>query len=160
MYCLGGNLLFGFAIYRFCALIYFPLYMMINIGHGKVWGHLSHPKRGGSCWGTWKQSNETSFTADTEFCYPICRRKYETWIAFSFQSIFFSCFWKMIGFQVEIEVKLFLTGTPDLSNEAAGIFIWCLTQSADCYKHWVSYSHQTLYADTRWFLHFPLWPAM
>ena len=66
----------------------------------------------------------------------------------------------MIVFQVEIEVKLFLTGTPDLSNEAAGIFIWCLTQSADCYKHWVSYSYQTPYADTRWFLHFPLWPAM
>eukprot|EP01018_Ginkgo_biloba_P025619 Gb_32106 [translate_table: standard] len=25
---------------------------------------------------------------------------------------------------------------PTLSNEAAGIFIWCLTQNADCYKQW------------------------
>lgn len=31
-----------------------------------------------------------------------------------------------------------LTGTPELSNEAAGIFIWCLTQSAECFRQWVS----------------------
>ncbi|XP_061991376.1 uncharacterized protein LOC133709599 [Rosa rugosa] len=26
--------------------------------------------------------------------------------------------------------------TPELSNEAAGIFIWCLTQSAECFRQW------------------------
>ncbi|PON87381.1 hypothetical protein TorRG33x02_168730 [Trema orientale] len=26
--------------------------------------------------------------------------------------------------------------TPELANEASGIFIWCLTQNADCYKQW------------------------
>lgn len=26
--------------------------------------------------------------------------------------------------------------TPELSYEAAGIFIWCLTQSAECFKQW------------------------
>lgn len=34
---------------------------------------------------------------------------------------------------------LFLTGTPELANEASGIFIWCLTQNTDSYKQWVSY---------------------
>ncbi|XP_062110149.1 uncharacterized protein LOC133821981 [Humulus lupulus] len=26
--------------------------------------------------------------------------------------------------------------TPELANEASGIFIWCLTQTAECYKQW------------------------
>ncbi|XP_050372210.1 uncharacterized protein LOC126790115 [Argentina anserina] len=26
--------------------------------------------------------------------------------------------------------------TPELSNEAAGIFIWCLTQNAECFRQW------------------------
>ena len=34
---------------------------------------------------------------------------------------------------------LSLTGIPELSKEAAGISIWCLTENADCYKQWVSY---------------------
>lgn len=28
-------------------------------------------------------------------------------------------------------------GIPDLSKEASAIFIWCLTQSPECYKQWV-----------------------
>lgn len=27
---------------------------------------------------------------------------------------------------------------PELSKEAAGIFIWCLSQNTECYKQWVS----------------------
>lgn len=27
---------------------------------------------------------------------------------------------------------------PELSKEAAVVFIWCLAQNADCYKQWVS----------------------
>ncbi|KAK6146755.1 hypothetical protein DH2020_020624 [Rehmannia glutinosa] len=32
--------------------------------------------------------------------------------------------------------KLISAGIPALSEEAAGIFLWCLTQNPDCYKQW------------------------
>ncbi|KAH9746287.1 hypothetical protein KPL70_004369 [Citrus sinensis] len=44
---------------------------------------------------------------------------------------------KQVSLQIlSFAIKFAGESTPDLSNEAAGIFIWCLTQSADCYKHW------------------------
>ncbi|KAK9901028.1 hypothetical protein M0R45_002318 [Rubus argutus] len=33
-------------------------------------------------------------------------------------------------------VKAVKEGIPDLSKEASAIFIWCLTQSPECYKQW------------------------
>ncbi|KAJ0038167.1 hypothetical protein Pint_22335 [Pistacia integerrima] len=42
---------------------------------------------------------------------------------------------KQVSQQIlSFSVKLAGESTPELSNEAAGIFIWCLTQNADCYK--------------------------
>ncbi|XP_077219839.1 uncharacterized protein LOC143854020 [Tasmannia lanceolata] len=35
-----------------------------------------------------------------------------------------------------IAVKAMSEDNPKLSNEAAGIFIWCLTQNVDCYNQW------------------------
>ncbi|XP_044488659.1 uncharacterized protein LOC123213320 [Mangifera indica] len=44
---------------------------------------------------------------------------------------------KQVSQQIQsFSVKLAGESTPELSNEAAGIFIWCLTQNADCYKQW------------------------
>lgn len=44
---------------------------------------------------------------------------------------------KQVSLQIlSFAVKFAGESAPELSNEAAGIFIWCLTQSADCYKHW------------------------
>jgi len=33
---------------------------------------------------------------------------------------------------------LYFSDNPDLSKEAAGIVIWCLSQNTECYKQWVS----------------------
>ncbi|KAI3696277.1 hypothetical protein L1987_79289 [Smallanthus sonchifolius] len=35
-----------------------------------------------------------------------------------------------------VSLKAAGEGIPELSNEASGIFIWCLTQNLDCYKQW------------------------
>ncbi|KAI3733832.1 hypothetical protein L6452_13289 [Arctium lappa] len=35
-----------------------------------------------------------------------------------------------------VSLKASGEGTPELSHEAAGIFIWCLTQNPDSYKQW------------------------
>ncbi|KAJ8648507.1 hypothetical protein MRB53_001530 [Persea americana] len=35
-----------------------------------------------------------------------------------------------------ITVKAMTANNPELSKEAASIFIWCLSQNTDCYKHW------------------------
>ncbi|XXG40968.1 hypothetical protein AAC387_Pa01g1546 [Persea americana] len=35
-----------------------------------------------------------------------------------------------------ITVKAMSANNPELSKEAASIFIWCLSQNTDCYKHW------------------------
>ncbi|GFY87693.1 transmembrane protein [Actinidia rufa] len=37
---------------------------------------------------------------------------------------------------LQFAVKAAGEGVPDLSREASDIFIWCLTQSSDCYKQW------------------------
>ncbi|KAJ9135761.1 hypothetical protein P3X46_032905 [Hevea brasiliensis] len=39
------------------------------------------------------------------------------------------------------------TGNPELSKEAAGICIWCLTQNAECYKHWDKVYQENLEAS-------------
>jgi len=33
---------------------------------------------------------------------------------------------------------------PELTKEAADVFIWCLVQNPECYKQWVSYSDHNL----------------
>ncbi|XP_044493865.1 uncharacterized protein LOC123217137 isoform X2 [Mangifera indica] len=44
---------------------------------------------------------------------------------------------KQVSQQIfSFSAKLAGESIPELSNEAAGIFIWCLTQNADCYKQW------------------------
>ncbi|KAJ4710012.1 hypothetical protein OWV82_016248 [Melia azedarach] len=44
---------------------------------------------------------------------------------------------KQVSHQImSFTVKFAGDGNPQLSNEAADIFIWCLAQSADCYKQW------------------------
>ncbi|GER48776.1 hypothetical protein STAS_25964 [Striga asiatica] len=44
---------------------------------------------------------------------------------------------KQLSQQIQsMVVKAAAEGIPALSQEAASIFIWCLTQSPDCYKHW------------------------
>ncbi|PSS30044.1 Transmembrane protein like [Actinidia chinensis var. chinensis] len=44
---------------------------------------------------------------------------------------------KQIAQQIlQFAVKAAGEGVPDLSREASDIFIWCLTQSSDCYKQW------------------------
>ncbi|KAJ0725027.1 putative transmembrane protein [Helianthus annuus] len=35
-----------------------------------------------------------------------------------------------------VSLKASGEGIPELSKEASGIFIWCLTQNSDCYKQW------------------------
>ncbi|KAL7000930.1 hypothetical protein U1Q18_002082 [Sarracenia purpurea var. burkii] len=35
-----------------------------------------------------------------------------------------------------LAVRAAAEGNPELSKEATSIFIWCLTQNADCYKQW------------------------
>ncbi|CAI9785458.1 unnamed protein product [Fraxinus pennsylvanica] len=44
---------------------------------------------------------------------------------------------KQVSQQIQtLAVKAAGEGTPELSREATGIFLWCLTQNADCYKQW------------------------
>ncbi|KAF5948684.1 hypothetical protein HYC85_014641 [Camellia sinensis] len=44
---------------------------------------------------------------------------------------------KQVSQQIMILVlKAAGEGNPELSKEATGIFIWCLTQNPDCYKQW------------------------
>ncbi|KAL3654498.1 hypothetical protein CASFOL_004179 [Castilleja foliolosa] len=44
---------------------------------------------------------------------------------------------KQVSLQIQtIAVKAAGEGIPSLSQEATSIFLWCLTQSPDCYKQW------------------------
>lgn len=44
---------------------------------------------------------------------------------------------KQIALQISnYAIKAAGEGIPDLSNEASNIFIWCLSQNSECYKHW------------------------
>ncbi|GER37358.1 hypothetical protein STAS_13760 [Striga asiatica] len=44
---------------------------------------------------------------------------------------------KQVSQQIQaVTVKAAAEGIPALSQEATSIFLWCLTQSADCYKQW------------------------
>jgi hypothetical protein len=47
----------------------------------------------------------------------------------------------LVNYVLQIPVTLLLyyvSENAELSKEAADIFIWCLTQSPECYKQWVS----------------------
>ncbi|KAK7359491.1 hypothetical protein VNO77_01451 [Canavalia gladiata] len=44
---------------------------------------------------------------------------------------------KQVSLQIlNFAIKAAGENNPELSKEAAGIFIWCLSQSTECYKHW------------------------
>ncbi|KAI6691467.1 hypothetical protein NL676_028295 [Syzygium grande] len=44
---------------------------------------------------------------------------------------------KQVALQISnYAIKAAGEGIPDLSNEASNIFIWCLSQNNECYKHW------------------------
>ncbi|XVE72220.1 hypothetical protein DITRI_Ditri11bG0022100 [Diplodiscus trichospermus] len=44
---------------------------------------------------------------------------------------------KQVALQIlNYAVKAAAEGVPELSKEASDIFIWCLTQNAECYKQW------------------------
>ncbi|XP_030496095.1 uncharacterized protein LOC115712030 [Cannabis sativa] len=44
---------------------------------------------------------------------------------------------KQVAQQIQsFAIKAAGESPPELANEASGIFIWCLTQTADCYKQW------------------------
>ncbi|KAJ9153079.1 hypothetical protein P3X46_026563 [Hevea brasiliensis] len=44
---------------------------------------------------------------------------------------------KQVSLQIlSFAIKAAGESNPELSKEAAGICIWCLTQNAECYKHW------------------------
>lgn len=49
-------------------------------------------------------------------------------ITITLQFLLFSCYF----------IGVYDAGTPQLSNEGSDIFVWCLTQNHECYKHWVS----------------------
>ncbi|KAM1189721.1 hypothetical protein ACFX2J_025366 [Malus domestica] len=44
-------------------------------------------------------------------------------------------------------VKAVNEGIPDLSKEASGLFIWCLTQNPECYRQWDVLYLDNLYAS-------------
>lgn len=50
---------------------------------------------------------------------------------------------QILGFAVKAAGE----SNPELSKEAAGICIWCLTQNAECYKHWDKVYQENLEAS-------------
>ncbi|KAL5994617.1 hypothetical protein ACLOJK_024670 [Asimina triloba] len=47
-----------------------------------------------------------------------------------------------------LAVKAIRAENPELSNEAADIFIWCLSQNTDCYKQWDKLHMENIEAST------------
>jgi hypothetical protein len=54
-------------------------------------------------------------------------------------STLFSCLDEPSVLEGILIMKLFyFSDNPELSKEAAGIVVWCFSQSTECYKQWVS----------------------
>ncbi|KAJ9135760.1 hypothetical protein P3X46_032905 [Hevea brasiliensis] len=55
---------------------------------------------------------------------------------------------KQVSLQIlSFAIKAAGESNPELSKEAAGICIWCLTQNAECYKHWDKVYQENLEAS-------------